>query len=338
MFATVPPGTGPQAPAAEPVLAWTRHLTMGPRGPRDAHDPVRRREIQRYLADMLAPHGVPYSATTFESGNHNSYALLMEQLLGELALADAEPPDLVVAAHATPDCDPGFSLSGHLNTLLRDSFCFAVSDQGELSPFSALHAIRGLAASGWPVAGWRSALLLAMDQSTLPYAPQSEAAGRTARADHVVGLLFRTRSTASGPVPAGRPLIALRQRQAVPPGGVRRALAAIAASLPPGPAQAAPVTVLAGPGISGADLPARLWDAQAGEASGPLVMTPPGAPCVAVWGELSRLPASAAAGRVIVAEYDRALGGLGVAVLDPPAPAPDMSYLATDKERHDTYR
>jgi len=283
---------------------------MGPREGRDARDRGQRRQTLRCLADMLRPHGMPSSEAIFESGNQNNYAFMAERLLGQLA--DLEPPDLVVAAHTTPDCDPGRSLSGHLATLLPTGpFCFAISDQGELGPFSALNAIRGLAAAGWPISSWRSALMLALDQSTLPY-PRPGHAGSAAPDDHVVGLLFST-----DPAASGRPLAAVRQRQAVSPGGVRAALAEIAGELPPSPA---PVTVLAGAGLSAADLPARLWGAGAaddGEPAGPLVMARPGPPCVAVWASLIRVLAGPRPGRILVTEYDPALGGLGVAVLDP---------------------
>ena len=315
MLVTAPPGTGYRASLARPGLIWARHLAMGPRDRRVAYDHGHRRVTLRYLADMLRPYGVPYSETYFESGNQNSFAFLAERLLGHLA--GQEPPDVIVVAHSAPDCEPGRSLSGHLTTLLpNEPLCFAVSDQEGLSPFSALNAIRGLAAPGW-----RRALMLVLDQSTLPYAPQLEPAGRTAPADHVVGLLF----SADAAVP-GWSLSALRQRQQVPPEAVHSTLAEIAAELPPGPGPAGPspadpVTVLAGPGISAACLPPRLWGAEASDAGELLTAPPSGPPCVAAWAALARVFGSAQAGRVIVTQYDPALSGLGVAVLDPVPPA-----------------
>ena len=179
-----------------------------------------------------------------------------------------------------------------------------ISDQDELSPFSSLNAIRAMAA-----AGWQRALVLVMDQSTLPYVTRPVPTLGADPADHAVGLVFSMDSRRPG-----RPLAALWQRRDVPPSGIRQAVAEAAATLP-AVSRATPVTVLAGCHIGADDLPPQLWGP--GSDGGPLVPAPTGASCVAAWAGLAGLPASAQSGRVIVTEYAPALGGLGVAVFDP---------------------
>lgn len=309
MHVIAPARTGQQLPLAAPRLEWARHLVVGSEGRSVVHDEDFRRTMLRYLADMLSPYGVPFSFARFESGNQNCYAFLAEQFLASLPAPCA--PDLVVFAHATADCEPGRSLSGYVTTLLpTPPLCFAISDQDELSPFSSLNAIRALAATGW-----QRALVLIMDQSTLPYATRPAPTLGADPADHAVGLLFSMDSRRPG-----RPLAALWQRRGVPPGGIRQAVSEAAATLP-AISRTAPVTVLAGCHIGAGDLPPQLWGP--GSEGGPLVPAPTAPSCVAAWAGLAGLPASTKSGRVIVTEYAPTLGGLAIAVFDP---VPDRSH------------
>jgi hypothetical protein len=306
MHVITPARSGQQLPLAAPRLVWARHLVVGQEGRSVVRDEDFRRTMVRYLADMLSPYGVPFSFARFESGNQNAYAFLAERFLAGLPASLA--PDLVVIAHATADCEPGRSLAGYVTTLLpAPPLCFAVSDQDELSPFSSLNAIRALAATGW-----QRALVLVMDQSTLPYVTRPVPTLGADPADHAVGLLFSMDSGRTG-----RPLVALWQRRGVPPHGIRQALAEAAVTLP-ACAPATLVTVLAGCHIGAGDLPPELWGP--GAEGGPLVPAPAAPSCAAAWAGLAGLaglPASAHSGRVIVTEYAPALGGLAVAVFDP---------------------
>ena len=311
MHVVAPARTGQQLPLTIPRLEWARHQVVGSEGRSVIRGEDFRQAMVQYLADMLSPYDVPFSFARFESGNQNGYAFLAQRFLERLHAPCA--PDLVVFAHATADCEPGRSLSGYVTTLLPTSpMCFAVSDQDELAPFSSLNAIRALAATGW-----QRALVLIMDQSTLPYIARPTPTLGADQADHAVGLLFSMDSRRPG-----RQLVALRQRRGVPPGGIRQALAEAAAALP-ACSRMASVTVLAGCHIGADDLPPQLWGP--GSDGGPLVAAPRAPSCVAAWAGLADLPASAKSGRVIVTEYAPKLGGLGVAVFDPGAAAEQTS-------------
>lgn len=289
-------GAGAEPLSAPPRLARARHLSFGAHGRTVLPGQVVRDTILGYLADMLRPHGVPFDEARFLAGNQNSYAFLAGQCL--TAMREETEPDLIVLAHATADCEPSRSLTGYLTTLFaREPLCFAISDQGELSPFTALQVIRGYGTSGTT----RRALVLVLDQSTLPYARVPDPGGGT---DDVLGLLFVT-----GPGPAGRPLVAVWHRPGVTPDKLGQALAEIAAALPVPDPGAGEVTVVAGEHIATADLAPMLREAR-------LHRTPRGPACVAPWAAMAGLP-DAATGRVLVVGYDRSLAALSVALFDP---------------------
>lgn len=311
-----------------PCLAWTQHLSFGARSELLPYDQAIRRAILRYLEDMLRPFGVPYRPDCFDSGNQNCYSYLAEQLLACLPAACTQErdgragPGLLVIAHATADCQPGRSLSGYLTTLLPgEPLCFAISDQGELAPFSALEAMRGFMTGGWP----STALVLVLDQSTLPYAARPEPDGPPA--DHAVGLLF-TSAPASAPVGASRPLVAVRQRSGIRAGQLRATLAEMVGDLPPLCPPTGHLTLLAGAGLLATCEPESLARLVPAPPSGlRLRPVPAGPPCVGPWASLASLtgdltgPADDLAGladdRVLVIEYDQALAAVGLAAFDP---------------------
>jgi hypothetical protein len=300
-------GAGAGPVSAPPRLARAEYLSFGAEGRTVLRDQVVRDAIFGYLADMLRPHGVPFDEACFLAGNQNSYAFLAGQCL--TAMREEAEPDLIVLAHATADCESSRSLSGYLTTLFRgEPLCFAISDQGELSPFTALHVLRGFGTSGTS----RRALVLVLDQSTLPYVrvPDPGAGGT----DHVLGLLFVT-----GPGPAGRPLAAVWHRPQVTPDKLGQALAEVAAALPAADPQASEVTVVAGEHIAAADLAPLLRAVRLRAGVHWLHRTPPGPACVAPWAAVAGLPDSTT-GRVLVIGYDRSLAALSVALFDPVTP------------------
>jgi hypothetical protein len=284
------------AGAPAPSLLTINHLTLGPAdGPHVTEYPPRPAAL-RYLADMVTPYGVPYSQQLFLDGNHNSYAYLGERLLAEAGIT----PELLLVAHAAADCEPGRSLSGHLSTVCPgDPLVFAVSDQGDLSPFAALRILRQYVAAGWR----RDALLLILDQSTLPY-PGCRPPGHE-RTDHAIGLTF---GPSSGDT-AGMALRTVAQRFDVSPADLTGALADIVAGLP---ATDGPVTVIANPAVFGqSELPPAL--------AGQLRVAESGPRCVPPWATLATLVAEGVTGRIVLVEYDESLTGLAVAVFDGPA-------------------
>jgi hypothetical protein len=329
MFVTGPPASAapPESRPLMPYLTWTRHRSFGPQSERRPYDQAFRQAMLRYLEDMLRPFGVPYRPDCFDSGNQNCYSYLAEQLIACLPAAstreqDAQAgPGLVVIAHATADCEPGRSLSGYLTTLLpAEPLCFAISDQGELAPFSALELMRSFIVSGWP----RTALVLVLDQSTLPYAARPEPDGPPA--DHAIGLLFASapaRAPASAPVGASRPLVAVRQRSGVAAGQLAETLAEMVGDLPSLGLPAGQVTLLAGAGLLAACEPESLARLVPAPPSGLRIRpVPAGPPCVGPWASLASLtgPGDDLAGladdRMLVIEYDQALAAVAVAVFD----------------------
>jgi hypothetical protein len=286
-----------------PRLARAEYLRFGAEGRTVLGDQAVRAAIFGYLADMLRPHGVPFDQARFLAGNQNSYAFLAGQCL--IAMREQTEPDLIVLAYATADCESSRSLSGYLSTLFRgEPLCFAISDQGALSPFTALHVLRGFGPAS------RRALVMVLDQSTLPYARGPDAGpGGT---DHVLGLLFVT-----GPGPAGRPLAAVWHRTEVAPDQLGPVLAEVAAALPAADPRASEVTVVAGEHIPAAELAPLLAEPRAGRRQ--LRRTPPGPACVAPWAGLAGLTGlgDSTAGRVLVVGYDRSLASLSIALFDP---------------------
>jgi hypothetical protein len=297
-------GAGAEPTSTPPRLAWAKYLSFGAEGRTVLRDQVVREAIFGYLADMLRPHGVPFDEASFLAGNQNSYAFLAGQCLA--AMREEAEPDLIVLAHATADCESSRSLSGYLTTLFRgEPLCFAISDQGGLSPFTAMQVLRGFGISG----ACRRAVVLILDQSTLPYARgPGPAAGGT---DHVLGLLFVT-----GPGPAGRPLAAVWHRTEVTPDKLGQALAEVAAGLPAADADASEITVVADERMTAADLAPLLKELRLRAGGRRLHRVPPGPACVTPWAAVAGLPDSTA-GRLLVIGYDRSLAGLSVALFNP---------------------
>lgn len=299
MFVTAVPRPTVVAGAPAPSLARISHLTFGPADGRHVTEYPPRPATLRYLADMVRPHGVPYSERLFVAGNHNSFAYLGERLLAESGM----DPELLLIAHAATDCEPGRSLSGHLSTLCPgEPLVFAISDQGELSPFSALRILHGYVTAGWR----RDALLLILDQSTLPYPGARRAADE--RTDHAIGLSFGPAAEGTGPVLTG-----VAQRFDVSPARITDVLADVVAEFPAAPG---PVTVItSGAVLAMAELPVAL--------TGTVRLSTGGPRCVPPWATLATLVAEPVSGRIALIEYDETLAGLAVAVFDAPADRPE---------------
>ncbi len=313
--------------SAPPRLAQAKHLTFGADGRSVLRDEALSGAIFGYLEDMLRPYGVPFDEARFVTGNQNSFAFLSERCVS--AMRGTREPDLIVLAHATADCEPNRSVSGYLSTLFRgEPLCFAISDHGELSPFTALRVMRGFGVQG----ACRRSLVLILDQSTRPYPHGTEPdRGSGGGTDHVLGLLF-----VSGPGPAGRPLAAVWQRSGVTPDRLAQTLAEVVHELSIADLRSGDVTVIAEGHIRAADLPPLLresrerWrDSRGGRQLGQAPSVPG---CVAPWAALASLSSvrpeegspdsGSAGGPVLVIGYDRSLAGLGVALFDPVTPGP----------------
>lgn len=117
--------------------------------------------IAGYFADLADAFGVRYTGGASWHAYGNAYPDMAAELLD-----DPGRFDVVVLAAAVPDLDPWRSAATRLTELLPGSpLLFAVSDQGSGATFTALRLAGEYAARH----GFGRALVLAMDQSTLPY-------------------------------------------------------------------------------------------------------------------------------------------------------------------------
>ena len=116
-----------------------------------------------YIADMTAPYGLAVRTDLIEQGVGHSYGEMCLPLLDEL-VSEERPADLLVLATAIPDVRPGRATATFLSWHCAGApLSFAVSDQGLLAAFTALHLIDGYARTG----GCRRAVLLVAEQPTL---------------------------------------------------------------------------------------------------------------------------------------------------------------------------
>lgn len=208
--------------------------------------------------------------------------------LGPLAARDA--PQIAVLAYVTPDFEHTRFAASLLHARLPgDPLTFAVSDQGVLSPFTALRVAVEYARR----CGWTRLLLVVADQSSQPF-PHPESGQLAVDRDAAVALLL-------GWEGGDAPVAGLGQ------GRPEQALPALRTDLAGASLLAAGVGLADGPELP---LPGpRRRNAPAGQ------------PCTGVWSALRGAPA----GRAVLADYDRELDRLAHCTLDLPGPeeAPD---------------
>lgn len=187
------PLTATPTPTLSPALAgWGVRRTARLEFPEPAalaSNPAHSARLHRYVTDMLRPYGLEFDESAFESGQ--SYSEMAEALIA-LVLPEGESVDLLVLAHAVPDISPGRATTTYLSHVCPGGpMAFAINDQGPAAAFTAMRLIREYARTD----GLRRALLLVLDQATLPYDTGSAAmpAGNTG-----VALLFGDAPDASG--------------------------------------------------------------------------------------------------------------------------------------------
>ncbi|MFC8448839.1 hypothetical protein [Kitasatospora sp. NPDC057223] len=264
-----------------------------------AGDPVHAQRLRRYLADLLRPYGRELDPDALGpdavSCDGQSYGEMAETLIDAIVPA-GESVDLLVLAHSIPDITPGRATTTYLSHVCPGTpMAFAVSDQGAAGAFTALRLVDAYARSG----GLRRALLLVVEQDSLPYhpgVPVPEVAGSRG-----VALLF------GEPLPGERAArISRVGTHLLPTDSPGEARAAELALLGGGPE---PVTaVLGGVPVAGAAhaLPADLRFADAGQ------------PGTGVWWELAGELAGPSTGprRLLLADHDAGLHHLSLATVD----------------------
>ncbi|MBP2702769.1 hypothetical protein JOL79_03000 [Microbispora sp. RL4-1S] len=247
--------------------------------------------LRSYVDDLTALYGMTAKAGFLRTARRHSYADIAGGMLRELEPLPG-PVGLLAVATAVPDSDLLQSPTSFLaDAVPGNPLPLGVVDQGVVAPFTALRLIQRFAADG----SYGTALLMIMDQRTLPYEPEMPSQARP-EADAAVALVLSDEGAAGG--------LAVRHRVGVSPD---EAAAVLAEELAAGRA-GDDVTVVAGRGVLGL-LPAGL--AEVREAA-------PGLPCTGVWAALADgMPRWRSAGRrVVVCDYDRTLRYLSTCVID----------------------
>ncbi|MGW0893726.1 hypothetical protein [Saccharopolyspora sp. NPDC002578] len=238
----------------------------------------------RHFQDLTAAYGVAHRPDLADRGN--PFAAMAAALITEHDLV-AEPVQLGVVAHATPDLDCRLAAPTYLSeVLVPDGLTFTLTDNGVCAPFAALR----LASCYAQRHGYERVLVVLADQAALPYEPECTPAAAARGDAAVVLLLERDR---------GRPPLAVREQ----PGVARADVPAVAESLLAelcGPQR--PV-IVAGPALDPErDLPGR-----------EVRRVAPGLPCTGVWAELAD-----GTGPLALVDYDETTRDLGVCVLAGP--------------------
>lgn len=234
--------------------------------------------LVRIYTDMAELYGTTFDRERLERAHRNTFSRMAEGLLDALPPLE-DPLDLVVVASTEPDFDPRQSAVAYLSEKVPGApLGFALSDQGEAAPYTALRLAGEYAAAGQA----DRVLVTAMDQTTTPADPQPPRQGADAR-DGAAALVL----SAEG---HGAPTD-VRQYAGLTPDEVHTRLRAV---LDDGV-----TTLIAGAGLA----PERITPPSGAR---PEVVRPsPEFPCSGVWGLLAeRLPDFIRdGGTVVVADY-----------------------------------
>lgn len=219
--------------------------------------------LTTYLSDMLAPYDLALSGDPADGQNYGEMAV---------ALLPDEPVDALVLAYDIPDIAPGRATATYLSHACPGRpVAFAVSDQGPAGAHTALRLLYDYARSGT----YERALLLVVEQSTLPFDPGVPVTVPAAHAGVAVQL-----------GPSG---LAAAVPRIVPDVD----LGAVASLL----GDTGPATLVLGAALAGLDVKAET-----------VVVADPAQPMTGVWAALAGLYAADGShgpdGPVVLADYD----------------------------------
>ena len=137
-----------------------------------------REALDRSLNDLTSLYGAVYRPELVDLDRLASYKFMAAETFGELGPLLGEI-DLVILAYATPDLDTRDFVGCFIaDAVPGGPMVFSVSDQGSTAPFTALR----LAGDYLADCGGRSALVLALDQHTVPWDVPDRAAVPTCSA------------------------------------------------------------------------------------------------------------------------------------------------------------
>lgn len=174
----------PAGPAALPRLV--RAAGYAPTGPSTPYLPGDARE--EFYQELGAPYGVDFDRARFAAGGRRTSVELAYGALDALGPpAAGEAPELAVIAYAAPDFEHTELVASCVRRRLPGGpLAFALSDQGRLTPFSALRVAVEYARR----CGWSRLLLLVVDQGTQPFPPPAGQSPAELRGDAAVALLL----------------------------------------------------------------------------------------------------------------------------------------------------
>ncbi len=289
MYRTTAPVVRTGAPAATLGLARVVRVTGEPDGRLDDEFSL------RHFTDLTSGYDVALRPELLGAGT--TFTALTRALHERLEPLDV-PVELALVAHATPDLDCRLAAATYLSEALPGNpLSFSVSDVGVCAPFAAIRLARDYAARH----GYRRALVVIADQSTLPYDVAARPAG-----DAGVALLLE----------AGSAPLSLVHKAGVSERDLSAVLAtALAEVLSAAPAEvlagSEPLSVVGGAALDPELVRSVLAEVLPAEAAGSGVRSArAGYPCTALWEGLAE-----PSGWVVLVEYDPATGDLGVALV-----------------------
>jgi hypothetical protein len=242
-----------------------------------ASDAAHTARLSTYLTDLLTPYGLRLTEGALDDARGQSYGEMAAALIADVlgpSPAAGDGVDVLVLAYVIPDISPGRATATYLSHVCPgDPMAFAVSDQGRAAAHTGLRLLCDYARTGT----YERALLLVMEQSSLPYDPGVPVllpAGHAATA-----LLLGPSATALSPP---------RILAGVDPATVGAVLDDELAAL-------APSTVILGGSLRELDVKADR-----------VVLADAAQPMTGVWSLLAEA-VTPAAGRVVIADYDPAL-------------------------------
>jgi 4-hydroxymandelate oxidase len=239
-------------------------------------------------------------------------------MIGAVVAPD-EPVDLLILAFASHDVRPGRATATYLSHVCPGNpLAFAVCDQGSAAAFTGLRLVRDYLGSGGVRGSGdvRRALLLVLEQATLPYDTPPDA-----------------------PVPSGHTGVALRlerdpavagdEQQGAATGSPRLSTVRVHPDIGPDPE---PLTALVAGTLPTGTLPTGagtllLVNAALGAIIGPTApattfpatvrVAPAGRPFTGLWWELAgAIREAPVPGQVLLADYDAGLRYLSLAAID----------------------
>jgi hypothetical protein len=241
-------------------------------------DPV----LERYFTDLTAVRGLGFRPGDLTAASGVTFTDLAAGMVRQLAPCQV---DLVILAHAVPEFDQRLLAASYLaDALPGEPMTFAIGDCGPAAPFAALRVAASYADAGLV----SSALVLVLDQSTVPYElvpPAGRDAAACPRPDRDIAVALLLRAGGATTEVEQFPGVGAGQAPGILAERLRRAIAA-----------SGHVTAIVGAAVGVGSPPA----------GSTVIRAPAGPPCTAVWSALDGLPWAEPGQQVIIADHDPA--------------------------------